>query len=102
MKEWDLDRSGSVSVIELSAAASAHKKVKQEGRLMRRTEFYGVLARPRLGVQASYKCEDHPRPFRHNPAPVNGHVHPILLGGGHGQGECNKVLQPTLWLLPDA
>ena len=36
MKEWDLDRSGSVSVIELSAAANAHKKVKKEGRLMRK------------------------------------------------------------------
>ena len=36
MKEWDLDRSGSVSVLELSAAANAHKKVKQEGRVMRR------------------------------------------------------------------
>ncbi|CAE6959696.1 unnamed protein product [Symbiodinium sp. CCMP2456] len=36
MKEWDLDRSGSVSVVELSAAASAHKKVKEEGRIMKR------------------------------------------------------------------
>ena len=37
MKEWDLDLSGSVSVVELSAAASAHKKVKEEGRIMKRT-----------------------------------------------------------------
>mmetsp|Transcript_63589 Transcript_63589/g.131705 ORF Transcript_63589/g.131705 Transcript_63589/m.131705 type:complete len:864 (+) Transcript_63589:81-2672(+) len=36
MKEWDLDLSGSVSVVELSAAASAHKKVKEEGRIMKR------------------------------------------------------------------
>ncbi|CAE7564443.1 unnamed protein product, partial [Symbiodinium microadriaticum] len=36
MKEWDLDRSGSVSVVELSAAANAHKKVKEEGRVMKR------------------------------------------------------------------
>ena len=39
MKEWDLDRSGSVSVVELSAAAKAHRKVKEEGRIMRRTWF---------------------------------------------------------------
>eukprot|EP00913_Durusdinium_trenchii_P007020 g6604.t1 len=36
MKEWDIDRSGSVNVIELSAAAKAHKKVKEEGRMMRK------------------------------------------------------------------
>lgn len=42
MKEWDLDRSGSVSVVELSAAASAHKKVKEEGRIMKRTFSVGA------------------------------------------------------------
>lgn len=36
MAEWDIDRSGSVNVLELSAAAKAHKKVKEEGRMMKR------------------------------------------------------------------
>eukprot|EP00438_Fugacium_kawagutii_P020974 Skav222227 [mRNA] locus=scaffold2099:34635:41640:+ [translate_table: standard] len=36
MSEWDMDRSGSVNVLELSAAAKAHKKVKEEGRMMKR------------------------------------------------------------------
>lgn len=31
MSEWDIDRSGTVNVVELSAAAQAHKKVKEEG-----------------------------------------------------------------------
>lgn len=31
MSEWDIDRSGTVNVLELSAAAKAHKKVKEEG-----------------------------------------------------------------------
>mmetsp|Transcript_43837 Transcript_43837/g.102371 ORF Transcript_43837/g.102371 Transcript_43837/m.102371 type:complete len:854 (-) Transcript_43837:64-2625(-) len=36
MKEWDMDRSGTVSVVELSAAAKAHKKIREEGYLMKR------------------------------------------------------------------
>lgn len=31
MSEWDIDRSGTVNVLELSAAAKAHKRVKEEG-----------------------------------------------------------------------
>eukprot|EP00434_Breviolum_minutum_P029070 symbB.v1.2.025715.t1/scaffold2509.1/size77380/2 len=39
MSEWDIDRSGTVNVLELSAAAKAHKKVKEEGRLMKKIIF---------------------------------------------------------------
>ncbi|OLQ07764.1 hypothetical protein AK812_SmicGene8752 [Symbiodinium microadriaticum] len=36
MREWDADGSGMVGVSELSAAATAYKKVQQEGRMMRK------------------------------------------------------------------
>jgi len=39
MREWDADGSGMVGVSELSAAASAYKKVQQEGRMMRKIIF---------------------------------------------------------------
>lgn len=43
MSEWDIDRSGTVNVVELSAAAHAHKKVKEEGGSWRKPSPFWAL-----------------------------------------------------------
>jgi len=50
MRSWDHDLSGSVSVVELTAAAKAQAKLQQENRVVKRLLFAAVLMIILLGV----------------------------------------------------